>query len=267
MRSSAGGVMRDVVYAGFWRRLAAHIIDGIICWVVLFLFGWIVSGLSLTSTSPLSLWLPETIGVVYSSFFLASKWQATPGKRLLSVYVGALENGGRISAGKAIFRYVVLNAGGIYFLVVAANITSSYITDQTFAADQQRMKEILQKQLHQQYLTSKEQDLLFRTNRINMANQAGLSPEETQRYMDIGDKEIKKIPLTEEEKSFKSSVASRMLSNGFKMLLQSIPALIYGLVVPLMVGMTREKTGPHDLAVGTRVLRGKPGTLTATQEG
>lgn len=90
----------DEVFAGFWRRAAAHIVDGLfvllICLVVALLVGFVV-GLMLAAAQqekPSFLW-PALFGFVmatvirgmYYAHFHQSLWQATLGKRLLGIKV------------------------------------------------------------------------------------------------------------------------------------------------------------------------------------
>jgi uncharacterized RDD family membrane protein YckC len=96
-------------YAGFWVRFWASIVDSII-WTPLllliylkFTFDAILMGAEqglaflYFLVSVITPWL-------YTALFEAGKWQATPGKRLLGVYVTDM-NGQRISFGRASGRY------------------------------------------------------------------------------------------------------------------------------------------------------------------
>jgi len=96
-------------YAGFWIRFWAQIVDSII-WTPLlilvylkFTFDAILMGAG-QSLAFLYFLLSVLTPWLYSALFEAGKWQATPGKRLLGVYVTDL-NGNRISFGRASGRY------------------------------------------------------------------------------------------------------------------------------------------------------------------
>ena len=112
-------------YAGFWIRLGAHIIDGIILAVVIYasLFIVILMGAALTpnnyySSYPSSnyaasgilfiLWIVFAIGFLwlYYAYQESSPSQATIGKRAMNLRVTDLEEN-RISFGKATVRTIV----------------------------------------------------------------------------------------------------------------------------------------------------------------
>jgi uncharacterized RDD family membrane protein YckC len=90
-----------MIYAGFWKRAVAIIIDTIILSVALapfsLLMGWHYFILSSWAISVILNWL-------YFSLFESGGWMATPGKRLLGIKVTNL-SGHRITFGKATGRY------------------------------------------------------------------------------------------------------------------------------------------------------------------
>ena len=98
-------------YAGFWIRFWASIVDSII-WTPLlvlvylkFTFDAIVIGAGGGESLAFLYFLLSVLTPwLYHALFEAGKWQATPGKRLLGVYVTDL-NGQRISFGRATGRY------------------------------------------------------------------------------------------------------------------------------------------------------------------
>lgn len=96
-------------YAGFWVRFWASAIDSII-WTPLlllvylkFTFDAVLMGAG-GSLSFLYFILSVLTPWLYCALFEAGKWQATPGKRMLGVYVTDM-NGERISFGRASARY------------------------------------------------------------------------------------------------------------------------------------------------------------------
>jgi uncharacterized RDD family membrane protein YckC len=108
-------------YAGYWRRLGGFLIDlalliaiylggcfgiGLMIAFALVLTG---HGISERGTPPvgwgwLLLLLLFVIPIGYYSFFESGRTQATPGKRMLDIYVTDL-NGGRITLARALGRY------------------------------------------------------------------------------------------------------------------------------------------------------------------
>lgn len=109
---SAG--IQTTPYAGFWVRFVAMIIDAIIVAVATGVvsaatFG---AGIVLSFVGP---WL-------YEAFMLSSEWQATVGKRAMSVAVTGI-NGQRISfaraTGRHFAKYISVCTLGIGFIMAA----------------------------------------------------------------------------------------------------------------------------------------------------
>jgi uncharacterized RDD family membrane protein YckC len=123
---SSSILVADLSYAGFWRRFVAFLIDAILVFIVLFLFGRILDGIGLDrladpfisddmtdgstllgiarwifSNSPISL----VISVLYYAGMESSIRQATLGKLALGIIVTGL-NGERISFARATGRYL-----------------------------------------------------------------------------------------------------------------------------------------------------------------
>jgi uncharacterized RDD family membrane protein YckC len=134
----SAGVAVPALYGGFWRRLAAFVIDGVIINVVMSPFGlglWgSISALShATDLDPQALaaiiaasmfvWLLRVIVTwLYGALFESSAWQATPGKKLLGLRVTDLD-GRRISfaraTGRAFGKWLSGVMLGIGYLIVA----------------------------------------------------------------------------------------------------------------------------------------------------
>ena len=85
-------------YAGFWRRVGASFIDGII----LMLPGLILSGI--VRSVPLSLGTGFILGFLYRPIFESSALAGTPGKALLGMVV-VNENGEPITFKQACIRF------------------------------------------------------------------------------------------------------------------------------------------------------------------
>jgi uncharacterized RDD family membrane protein YckC len=132
-----------VVYGGFWRRVAARVIDGVILWVagqmligilgVLFFRDTMmalqqIKGPELTpeefkiifSFLPIAAGIYLGLGLVYDCFFL-HRFAATPGKRALGLRVYR-KDGSMLSLGRIIGRYLAFSLNGltlgISFLVI-----------------------------------------------------------------------------------------------------------------------------------------------------
>jgi uncharacterized RDD family membrane protein YckC len=112
----------QVTYAGFWWRVLASVIDGLLLNVVFLPLG-IIAGVALVSSgadenSPL---LPQIrhalngfeafLGWLYYAFLESSSWQGTIGKKLVGLRVTDMD-GNRISFARATGRYfgMVLSA-------------------------------------------------------------------------------------------------------------------------------------------------------------
>ena len=91
-----------VVYAGFWRRVAASIIDTIILWLIGFVVGFVIGflvgfsvvlsragtgGAAAALSSPLATLAGIIVGVLYGPLQESSSAQATFGKRALGIIV------------------------------------------------------------------------------------------------------------------------------------------------------------------------------------
>jgi uncharacterized RDD family membrane protein YckC len=108
---------RQLVYAGFWIRVTAYLVDAIILGVVNIVLSFIFSG----GYNPFA---PNTIltlvsVVVNASYFCgmeASERQATLGKMIVGVKVGDM-NGNRISVGQAVGRYFAKILSAIIFCI------------------------------------------------------------------------------------------------------------------------------------------------------
>lgn len=115
--------MPNVRHAGFWRRLAAYIIDTIILWAVLSIFGFLfnVPLMSSTTGTPTASELSfSALAVIVSWLYFAlmesSKKQGTLGKMALRLLVTD-ENGRQISFGRATGRYFAKIISGIILMI------------------------------------------------------------------------------------------------------------------------------------------------------
>lgn len=112
---AAAAVAVDTVpYAGFWTRFVALIIDFVIVAVG--------SGLIASATFGVGFLLSFVVPWLYEAFMLSSEWQATVGKRAMSIAVTGLD-GGRISfaraTGRHFAKWISVCTLGIGFILVA----------------------------------------------------------------------------------------------------------------------------------------------------
>lgn len=107
----------EVVYAGFWKRYAAYVIDGLIVGVIGAIVGGLVGGVlggllaagragagAAVAVQAVVQLLSLGLGAAYYAGFHASSAQATPGKQLIGIKV-VRSDGEPISLARGIGRY------------------------------------------------------------------------------------------------------------------------------------------------------------------
>jgi uncharacterized RDD family membrane protein YckC len=102
-----GATVAPVVYAGFWRRFAAALIDGVLIAVVLIVCDVVLAvafGGRSTEYTTISFALNLGISIAYYVGLESGPQQATLGKRALGIIVTDM-HGNRISTGRAVGRY------------------------------------------------------------------------------------------------------------------------------------------------------------------
>lgn len=92
-----------MVYAGFWRRFAARLIDTLILLIPGMLFGMVIPFVG-----------GFIVSILYFPFFESSAIKGTPGKILMGMTVSD-EKGGRLNFKQALIRYFVAYAFIGYF--------------------------------------------------------------------------------------------------------------------------------------------------------
>jgi len=115
-------------FAGFWLRAVACFIDTFLISAIFILGASFFPSTfvkllppnppSLTAMpqpAPLVIALLVSLGCLYYTMFEASSWQATPGKRILRLYVTDL-NGQRITLRRALIRNLARQISGIFFI-------------------------------------------------------------------------------------------------------------------------------------------------------
>lgn len=102
---------QDIVYAGFWRRVFASIIDSIAALIILLpLFFKFFSLDDLENdgidfSNPTSLLINYVIPIGLTVFFW-TVFKATPGKMVLGCQVVNAETGEKLGVGRSIVRYI-----------------------------------------------------------------------------------------------------------------------------------------------------------------
>jgi uncharacterized RDD family membrane protein YckC len=96
------------MYAGFWVRFVAFVID--LCIVTL------ASGIATVGTVGVGVVVSFVAPWIYEAFMLSSEWQATVGKRAMSIIVTGAD-GSRISFARATGRHFAKYLSGLLLLI------------------------------------------------------------------------------------------------------------------------------------------------------
>jgi len=108
-------------YAGFWKRFWAFIIDNIIVFIAIFIFGFIIQflfGPRALGNDPFLILdiVLIPVGWLYWSIFESSAKQATLGKMIIGIKVTDLY-GNRVSFLRATGRYFAKTLSGLILMV------------------------------------------------------------------------------------------------------------------------------------------------------
>jgi len=103
----------SVVYAGFWQRFVADIIDTVLIGIPMIMIQFIFANDGVA----IGLLLSLALGYSYYIYFISQKGQ-TPGKRVASIRVQDVDTGSNIDVVSAILRELVGKAvsSGVLFL-------------------------------------------------------------------------------------------------------------------------------------------------------
>jgi uncharacterized RDD family membrane protein YckC len=114
VKPATGFTLQASGYAGFWARFVAILIDT----VIIAIGTGLVSAITLGAGVIVSLCGPW----LYEAFMMSSEWQATVGKRAMSIVVTGLD-GGRITfaraTGRHFAKYISAFLLGIGFIMAA----------------------------------------------------------------------------------------------------------------------------------------------------
>ena len=107
----------DLVYAGFWIRLWAAIVDGLLLTLIIIPLAWAIYGEEYFVSEAVVLGPPDfLISYVLPAVIVIAFWiykLATPGKMSISATIVDARTGGRPSAGQFIGRYLAYFVSGI----------------------------------------------------------------------------------------------------------------------------------------------------------
>lgn len=244
-----------VTYAGFWRRLAARILDGILLSIAFGLISLVCLGSFKSYSNNIAFqFLSFAATLAFEGVFLHSLWQATPGKRLMHVYVEDAATSTPISMLRAVMRYMaILGIASVgCLLMVALNPAPEPMT----AAEQQEINHITERQKQGHKLDDWETQYVVTMN--PMFNKESLSPDEFKRWTQNRAELAQHHVLNSEEFGFMTLLTFKH-PKAFLVCALLIEAVsgIYILIASLMIGINREKAGPHDRLCHTRVLYGR----------
>ena len=131
--------------AGFWRRMGAHLIDFIIISIVVWLPLWLIAGQQFVERNQTIQLVTTLLGVAYYVGFLASKYPATPGKRVMGVYVVKAGDHMPLDHVRAALRYIVYM--GPYLLLTLMQPSQTEML-KNIPLDEQRRYEEIQGKMH-----------------------------------------------------------------------------------------------------------------------
>jgi len=214
----------NIKYAGFWRRVAASLIDTIMYYVifyaVIYSMGYNLDSPELSFTSPLGI-AELTLLPLYFIIMHASKWQATIGKRIMKVFVVKKSDLQKISFVRSFFRQLSQWITILPFLVpilLISNLTNGEINS------------------YSEYET------------------ALLEVEETLIECEESCENDEEINACYEE-CFEFSESTLIVT--FALVIAGIVMFIMMFFWYGIAGWTREKTAMHDMICGTRTLKGR----------
>lgn len=98
------------------RRFGAFLIDKLCLAAILTIVGGL---LSFSTNNTLTLGVASLVSISYFSLFLTSSWWATPGQRLLGIYVCAADSLKQISLLAAVVRFLIFKALVMVSLIIA----------------------------------------------------------------------------------------------------------------------------------------------------
>ena len=101
-----------VIYAGFWRRFVALLIDAFFTGILGGILGFITGNDVVVSLS-----VSTIVGIIYTAIFASSELMGTPGKAMLGIAIATEKEQKRISFQSAILRYLCKYLSSVFLLI------------------------------------------------------------------------------------------------------------------------------------------------------
>lgn len=261
----------SVEYAGFWRRAVAYTLDGLIfipvtiaiyfaCLYSVDQFigdgSWDVRSLlyvneinevNVYGSLVSSLVVACFMTAIYGWFYSYSKWQATPGKRIMSAYVVGKKKHEKVSVKQGFFRTAIIALLG---LIMALTQFGFDVTMLDSEGNQNKANE-----LASVYLSELSEEL----------EEQGLEFTEMYKWDDeLFDKYKQEYDSLEADIQYEFSEMLSDLQNESHLSKQNkwkgLVIIILSFVMLVwysFAAFTKQKTALHDIIAGTRVLKGK----------
>lgn len=151
-----------ITFAGFWRRMGAHMIDFIVLSILVWLPLWLIVGQEAMQQGSIVQWVPTLLGIAYYVGFIGSKYQATPGKRLMGVYIVRAGDHMPLDHARAALRYFIYM--GPFLLLMAFQPTLAERMKDIPLDEQKQYLEIKKKMSNFEKITEEESAFMNRVS-------------------------------------------------------------------------------------------------------
>lgn len=199
--------MQDMEPAGLQKRIIACLLDCFILGTPSFV---IIGGEYYIHVPYFPKVICLALGIIYSVGFLSSAWQATPGMRLLNIFVVRAEDAGKLSHARGLARYLIYNAAFLFLMAIPS---------------------------------------------LNPRLPANLRGDEARRYEALYEQDQLRRPMKPEDRQFLDKAYAEVGSARKSAPREWMLTAMYTLIIALTIGLTKRKTGLHDMVCKTRVVR------------
>jgi uncharacterized RDD family membrane protein YckC len=295
----------EMKYAGFWRRFVAYVIDAAIFYVPFLILqfvllkvltittGYDYSNLSFFSATPsienkseatinnIVFVIQSAVYIYIYKFFLLSTWQATPGKRIMNIYV-VDTNGNRLTDNKAILRTALpLMLTG--FFVIYGGYKGVEVQNDISDVNKDiisLVKEFTPKTYEKYVVSGMEEDdfIITITYPIYVAASEEDEKFDSQQYIDsleFEENDYSRLQIdliettfeelkdlnSEDKKLMKQASESYGINSLYAFVNVMILFVMYLVIFCLwyvMAAFSKQKTAFHDIVAKTRVVEGRP---------